>query len=81
MGDLNRQLKDYLNRNEVKKEAKLFPGSESLKKLLGAGGNTDSLADNAGSKSWFAEAENDSCLPTLVCSSFAPRPSRENINS
>lgn len=65
MGDLNRQLKDYLNRNEVKKEAKLFPGSESLKKLLSTSSNADSSVDSAGSKSWFTEAENDSCLPAL----------------
>lgn len=65
MGDLNRQLKDYLNRNEVKKEAKLFPGSESLKKLLSTSSTADSSVDSAGSKSWFTEAANDSCLPAL----------------
>lgn len=64
MGDLNSQLKDYLNRNEVKKEAKLFPGSESLKKLLSSS-STELSPDTPISKSWFTEAENDSCFPTL----------------
>uniref|UniRef100_G3MSJ4 Vesicle transport protein n=1 Tax=Amblyomma maculatum TaxID=34609 RepID=G3MSJ4_AMBMU len=66
MGDLNRQLRDYLNRNEARKERSIFSSTESLKKLLSPGGSGNSEASsNGGTNGWFAEAATDSCLPSL----------------
>uniref|UniRef100_A0A023FD81 Vesicle transport protein n=2 Tax=Amblyomma TaxID=6942 RepID=A0A023FD81_AMBCJ len=66
MGDLNRQLKDYLNRNEARKESSIFSSTESLKKLLGPSSSGSSeTSTNAGTNGWFAEAATDSCLPSL----------------
>lgn len=67
MGDLNRQLRDYLNRNEARKESSIFASTESLKKLLSPSSNSSEPSSNgAGTKSWFSEAANDSCLPSLT---------------
>lgn len=67
MGDLNRQLKDYLSRNEARKESSIFASSESLKKLLSPGSSTsDPPASSNGTNSWFTEAASDSCLPSLT---------------
>ncbi|XP_064461315.1 uncharacterized protein LOC135371186 [Ornithodoros turicata] len=63
MTDISRQLQDYLSRNDVRRETKFF-GGESLKKLLGS--STEDSADTTGnSNQWIAEAEKDSCLPSL----------------
>ncbi|XP_077510840.1 vesicle transport protein SFT2C isoform X1 [Amblyomma americanum] len=66
MGDLNRQLRDYLNRNEARKESSIFSSTESLKKLLSPSSSGSSEpSTTAGSNGWFAEAATDSCLPSL----------------
>lgn len=66
MGDLNRQLRDYLNRNEARKESSIFSSTDSLKKLLSTSGSSSSEpSTNAGTNGWFAEAATDSCLPSL----------------
>uniref|UniRef100_A0A131XCV9 Vesicle transport protein n=1 Tax=Hyalomma excavatum TaxID=257692 RepID=A0A131XCV9_9ACAR len=67
MGDINRQLRDYLNRNEARKESSMFASTESLKKLLSpSSGSSDPSSNVTGSNGWFSEAANDSCLPSLT---------------
>ncbi|KAL3185960.1 hypothetical protein MRX96_028827 [Rhipicephalus microplus] len=66
MGDINRQLRDYLSRNEAKKESSIFASTESLKKLLSSSsGSSEPSSNVAGSNGWFSEAADDSCLPSL----------------
>ncbi|XP_075745413.1 uncharacterized protein LOC119176255 isoform X1 [Rhipicephalus microplus] len=66
MGDINRQLRDYLSRNEAKKESSIFASTESLKKLLSpSSGSSEPSSNVGGSNGWFSEAADDSCLPSL----------------
>uniref|UniRef100_A0A131Z2E1 Vesicle transport protein n=1 Tax=Rhipicephalus appendiculatus TaxID=34631 RepID=A0A131Z2E1_RHIAP len=66
MGDINRQLRDYLSRNEARKESSIFASTESLKKLLSpSSGSSEPSSNGASSNGWFSEAANDSCLPSL----------------
>uniref|UniRef100_A0A023FUB4 Vesicle transport protein n=1 Tax=Amblyomma parvum TaxID=251391 RepID=A0A023FUB4_AMBPA len=66
MGDLNRQLRDYLNRNEARKESSIFSSTDSLKKLLSPSSSGSSEPPtNASTNGWFSEAATDSCLPSL----------------
>ncbi|XP_037283360.2 uncharacterized protein LOC119176255 isoform X4 [Rhipicephalus microplus] len=67
MGDINRQLRDYLSRNEAKKESSIFASTESLKKLLSpSSGSSEPSSNVGGSNGWFSEAADDSCLPSLA---------------